>query len=190
MKTSLTLFFSLIIILCAFNQIESKKKNVGSKLNTKLKIKNKNHQEPEKQYDAYNFQKASDGGNKLRDMEGYNTPTFVEDINKSGIENFDAYKAKDTYTISDEKPSLKNYYDGELNLTAARVVCGNFKIPKQCNTFNHCGWCGSSKTCIEGNKEGPIEPCNDRKSYLYGKDYYNEVNKEIEDMKANVEKME
>ena len=199
MKTSLTLFVTLIIVLCAFNTIDSKKKE------TKHTLRNKDGADagaepavvapkvvvadPTLTYDAYTFNKGSDGGNRLRDMEGYNTPTFVEDIAKESTLNFDAYKKIDTIENSDEKPSLKNYYDGELNLTAARVICGNFKIQKQCNTFTHCGWCGVSKSCIEGNKLGPLQPCQDRKSYLYGKEYYNEVNKDVEEMRAHVDKM-
>ena len=198
MKTSLTLFVTLIIVLCAFNTIDSKKKENKHTLRkddsaaTDEAVKPVPKvvvDDPTKTYDAYTFNKGSDGGNRLRDMEGYNTPTFVEDIAKESTLNFDAYKKKDTIENSDEKPSLKNYYDGELNLTAARVICGNFKVQKQCNTFTHCGWCGVSKSCIEGNKLGPLQPCQDRKSYLYGKEYYNEVTKDVEEMRAHVEKM-
>jgi hypothetical protein len=40
------------------------------------------------------------------------------------------------------------------------TVCNNYTTKKEaCYMAKGCGWCGSSNSCIAGNKLGPLVPC-------------------------------
>jgi len=62
----------------------------------------------------------------------------------------------------------KFYYDGTENLgSSIHVNCDVYStIPNQCVHNSHCGWCGSSNTCIPGTSRGPLANCL-RSTFLY-----------------------
>ncbi len=66
-----------------------------------------------------------------------------------------------------EIPSETDYYDGSKKLKITVVNCNQWASKKEaCLHQGQCGWCGSSNTCISGNKGGPTAPCL-RGTFLY-----------------------
>ena len=72
----------------------------------------------------------------------------------------------------DEIPSPTEFYDGSKNLNVIKVNCRLYANPKECLNHSNCGWCGSSNSCILGNKAGPQQACV-KNSYIYSAPYQN-----------------
>lgn len=153
MKNQILLF--LILLCCSSSLVFSinLKKSNEKKSNSKIDEESK---------DAYSFGLGSDGGNRLLNPDVYVAPEFVDDLTKQNLHKYDKEEA-----VADEKESIKHYYDGELNLNQYRLICSNYITPKNCHSISHCGWCGSSNSCIEGTKAGPVEKCKDKKTFTY-----------------------
>ena len=66
----------------------------------------------------------------------------------------------------DEVPSVGDYYDGTNKLNVVRINCSLNKTSKTCFEHSSCGWCGSSTSCIYGNKFGPLQNCV-KSTYVY-----------------------
>lgn len=151
MKTSL-LMFIIFNLLCSFFLYNSKS------------LKSKSQKKDDPPTDVYSFADGTDGGNNLRNDADYIKPTVVDDLKKEKLLDYDPESA-----VADEKESIKNYYDGEMNLNVVELRCHNFKSSKNCYNISHCGWCGSSNSCVEGNRDGPIGNCKDKHTYIFGK---------------------
>jgi len=108
--------------------------------------------------DHYTFGHATDGGHNLRSHTGYTsmkgTKNEINDINTLD-KTIETEKA-----FADEVQSVKEYYNGEKNLNSFKIICKELKNPKGCHDVTHCGWCGQTKSCVEGTKKGPIEDCS------------------------------
>ena len=68
---------------------------------------------------------------------------------------------------ADELPGIVTYYNGERNLNSIKVDCTIYANKDDCFHQSFCGWCGASSSCITGNVNGPIGPCNDVSSYIF-----------------------
>lgn len=157
MKTSLIVFL-MLIITCSLTLVEMKKSLRNSEKEQTLEASKQEVQVK----NVYAFSNGSDGGNRLRDSSTYKIPEIVDNIDTSVSHEYEKESGEAV-----EKESVKNYYNGELNLNRVRVICKGYNSPSSCYSISHCGWCGSSNSCIEGTRHGPVERCANKDTYTY-----------------------
>lgn len=156
MKNSFVIFL-MLLISCSITFSKSKNtKNLKNKLNS--------NQELVQVDNVYHFSEGSDGGNKILNEENYKPPTLVEDLSKEKLTDDNVQQGE-----IEEKESVKEYYNGELKLNRIRILCKDYKSVSGCYSMSHCGWCGSSNSCIEGTRNGPVERCDNKTTYTYSK---------------------
>ena len=57
-------------------------------------------------------------------------------------------------------PTNSLYYNGAEKLNAIKIMCQSYDMfPTTCVQNAHCGWCGSSNTCVAGTPRGPLGNC-------------------------------
>lgn len=156
MKTCLTLFTLLLI----FSSISSYKKSNLKKMSQIVESDFPDDLVQVK--DVFTFGDGTNGGYVIKNENNYISPTTVEDLSKEKLDNYVSEKAE-----INEKESIKNYYNGETKLNQIRIICRNFSSASGCLAISHCGWCGSSSSCIEGNEIGPVEKCSDKTTYSF-----------------------
>lgn len=64
-------------------------------------------------------------------------------------------------TTVDEIKSNSDYYDGSSQpVITEKTTCDLYiSQPDACKKIGSCGWCASSNSCIPGNANGPLLPC-------------------------------
>eukprot|EP00340_Litonotus_pictus_P008555 CAMPEP_0170529604 /NCGR_PEP_ID=MMETSP0209-20121228/26556_1 /TAXON_ID=665100 ORGANISM="Litonotus pictus, Strain P1" /NCGR_SAMPLE_ID=MMETSP0209 /ASSEMBLY_ACC=CAM_ASM_000301 /LENGTH=221 /DNA_ID=CAMNT_0010821763 /DNA_START=1 /DNA_END=666 /DNA_ORIENTATION=+ len=189
MKSSLVVFLFLIICSSTIILCKLKKENKSDTAEKKAKTVSKNkkpsdvdndsdaregegkisdvsdNQELVQQKDFYSFGLGSNGGHSLKNQDLYKKEFET-------VDNLNAvrHKLKPTEKVesyAEEKESIEEYYNGEKNLNTFRLICRGFTDSKACHKISHCGWCGSSNSCVEGTPNGPVEDCKNKATYSY-----------------------
>lgn len=152
MKNSFVVFL-MLLISCSITITSTKHLKAGLSADPELvQVDN-----------VYSFATGSDGGNRVFNEANYKQPTMVKDLSSEKLtDDSDVVKGE-----VEEKESVKTYYNGELKLNRIRVMCKDYKSASGCYSISHCGWCGSSNSCIEGNRKGPVESCANKETYTY-----------------------
>ena len=65
-----------------------------------------------------------------------------------------------------EIPTSTDYYDGSSKLNVIKVTCNIYANKLDCLRSSHCGWCGSTSSCVLGNNLGPLQKCV-RSTYIF-----------------------
>lgn len=140
------LFLSCLVVLSSSSMLRNSKKDSEGVASNHDESLNK---------DALVFSLGSHGGYVLKNEGGYKVPEISTTIDQD-IQKFNEEQAlKKVVDTPEETPSNKFYYNGDQHLSVVKLECNTYHSQDSCKKIEHCGWCTSSSTCVEGSARGP-----------------------------------